>query len=114
MDEIGKLVAMVAFILAVIAGILSAAGVGFFVANAGTVSIILVISGIIIGLLNVGIKEEVPLMLGVLVIAIGSTALAIIPQIDKFVGAIFGNIATLVIPAGLVVALVVVYDKLKG
>ena len=109
--ELGQVIGSLAILLAIIVGILEAAGV---IEGAAWISVVLVIAGIIIGLLNITAAESVPFMLGALIIAGGAVSLAVIPFVGEFVQIIFAKIAAVVVPAAIVVALGTVYDKMKG
>lgn len=73
--------------------------------------VILVLIGLAVGYMNVTEKESLLVMVSILVLAAGSTALSVIPGIGTFISAIFGNIAAFAWPAGIVVALRTFYTK---
>ena len=113
--KLGNVVFLVGVLIAVIAGI-AATQLG---AHATTVSLVLVILGFIVGLLN--IKEHETTGFLVAAIALSIAGLADLQVIDNLVSplgtiltALFGNIAVFVAPAALVVALKSVWNLARN
>jgi len=112
-NQIGAVLAVIAFAVALLVGIIEALGILDISMYGGYVTMILVVGGIILGLLNIKGGESVPFMVAALVIAGGAAALSVLPMVGDWVQIIFGRIATLVIPAAIVVALVTAFKKLQ-
>lgn len=116
MKKILKTISLILFLVglggAVILGILKGAGVWEATDTiAPIISISLTVVGIGIGLVNIKNDEAVPFMVSILVLGLGSASLAIIPQINDVISSVFGNIAFVMIPAGIIVALTTIIKK---
>ena len=111
----GNLIGAWAFLI----GVILAAVIGLFTKFVGaetytTISMILVVLGIIVGLLNVANKESSGFLLAgvvlVLVSFMGQSVLSIIPQVRLILGALL----TLFVPATIIVALKSVFEISKS
>ena len=100
---------------AFIIGVLLAIVVGVFSANlkdyAGTLSLVLVILGLVVGFLNVTEKETTPFLVAAAALMLTQTAGESLSKIDlgielgKYLAGIVSQIAVFVVPAAIVVAL---------
>lgn len=98
-----------AFIGGVLVAIL--AGLAGTVLPVGTVAIVLVVLGLVVGFLNVEVKETTSFLIaGLVLFLLGAAGLENIPVIGVYLAPIFTNIAAFVAPAAIVVALKAVYD----
>lgn len=111
--KLGAILAAIAILVALGVGIIEASGWLDITEYGGIVTTILVVFGIILGLFNIKQKESVPFMVAALVIAGGATALAVLPYVGECVQILFSRIATLVIPAAIIVAIAVAYQKIS-
>lgn len=108
MKKIGYWAYMLGLVGVVGAGI--GTGLGWF--ELGTVgAIVMLVLGILIGLLNITQKEYIAVMVAGLVIGASSLGLSFLPVLGTVLEAILQNVALLVLPATIVVALRVVYEK---
>jgi hypothetical protein len=104
-----------AFILGVIIAIIAGLAGGAVVAYTGTITLILVILGLIVGFLNIGEKDTGAfLVAAIALMVIGTANLAtidtIIPSLGTVIQAVVRYIAIFVAPAALVVALKAIYN----
>jgi len=101
MEKIGNWAFIVGVLLAIIAG---------FVAIP-QITLILVVLGVIVGLLNVSAKETEGFLLAAIALGIaGSANLSSIPGVGPALTALLGNVRVLVAPAIVIVALKALYD----
>jgi len=100
---IGKWAFSIALLVAIIAGILEPAG------NA-TIAWILVVLGLIIGLVNITMKEVSTFLVAAIALVLMTTSLSILPALGMYLQSILVNIAVFVAPAAVVVALKAVYS----
>jgi len=110
---VGPIIAFVAIALAIIVGIIEATGIMDITEYGATVATILVIAGVLIGLINITSAESTSFMIAALVIAGGTAVLTFLPYVGEGIQIVFGRVATLVIPAAIVVAIVTAYTKMK-
>ena len=99
--------------LAFFAGLLLAIVAGFFMWGEYEyiLTIILVILGIIVGFLNITLKETTGFLIAsVALLVAGSAGLDKIPYVSYYIYPILLNILTFVTPAALIVALKAVYQ----
>ena len=75
------------------------------------VATVFVVAGLLIGFLNITIKEAVPFMIATLMIGIGAGIFAILPFVGTVITAILTNIAAVSIPAGTVVGVMTIVSK---
>lgn len=110
LETIGHYSFIIGVIIAILAGILGAAG--FIDAGMeGTLAIILVVLGIIIGFLNITEKEVYNFLIAAVALLVtGAASLELLPVIGVYLGPILTNIATLIAPAVIIVALKAVID----
>jgi hypothetical protein len=108
--SVGAIAYIVGFFGALLVGVLSAIGV-FEMGIIGTTTLIL--AGVLIGLMNISNNEKMPVMVASLIIGAGAGVLATLPFVGDFLVAILGSLAKVVIPAGIVVAFMVIMEKLK-
>jgi hypothetical protein len=101
-----------AFILGVIIAIIAGLAAGMVdTVTAGYITLVLVVLGLIVGMLNVGDKEvQAYLIAAIALMAVGTANLLAIPYIGMYLALIVQNIAAFVAPAALVVALKAVYN----
>jgi len=105
---------------AFIIGVLLAVVFGLVPSNArvldpSTVSTVLVVLGIVVGLLNIQKRESSGFLLATLVLMVAKTAgLETLPFAGAFLGAVFANLALLVAPAAVIVALKAVFSLAKN
>jgi peptidoglycan/LPS O-acetylase OafA/YrhL len=111
--KLGAILAAIAILVALGIGIIEATGLLDITEYGGIVTTVLVVFGLILGLVNIKKGESVPFMVAALVIAGGATALAVLPYVGEWVQILFSRIATLVIPAAIVVAIGVAYQKIS-
>lgn len=97
--------------LAFFAGLLLAIVAGFFTLPSDMVTIILVVLGIVIGLINITSKETSGFLLAsIALILAGSAGIDKIPLFGFWLYPILINIVTFVTPAALIVAIKAVYE----
>ena len=102
---IGKWTFIIGVLVAIVAGFFSS------VIPANIVSIVLIIAGLIIGLLNVTGEEVTQFLIAAIaLLAVGAAGLGSIAMIGASIEAILKNIVAIVAPAALVVALKAVYS----
>jgi len=77
------------------------------------IPIFLIVAGIVIGVMNVKIKERVPVALATLLLGASAGVLSQIPSVGAFFEAILTKIAFLSVPIGIVVAFMILYERLK-
>ncbi len=99
---VGNWAFTIALLAAVVAGILEPAG------NA-TISWILVILGLLIGLLNITAKEVSVFLISALALVLMANNLSILPALGSILQAILVNISVFVATAAILVALKAVY-----
>ena len=101
--NIGYWIFLIGVFIAIIAGLVTTEGI-----NANVVWV-LAILGLIVGLINVTLKDEVPFLVASLVLVTAAGYLAVIPYIGQTLVTILYYIVTFVAPASIVVALKAVY-----
>jgi len=107
LDVVGKWAFIIGLVLAVIAGIIEVANIW----EIPQLALILVILGLIVGFLNITEKNTLKLLVAIIaLVTVGSAAVATIPSIDTYLGAMVTNIIAFVGAAGLVVALKAIYE----
>jgi|GEM_PF-5995387 len=112
-SKFGAVLAAIAILIALGVGIIEATGLLDITEYGNIVTTVLVVFGVFLGLMNIKKGESVPFMVAALVIAGGATALSVLPYVGEWVQIIFGRIAALVIPAAIIVAIAVAYQKLS-
>jgi len=113
-QSVGSYAFILGVVIAVIAGLAAAALVD--IPGVEYVPLVLVVLGLVIGLLNIADKEINDFLIAAIAVTLmGVTAAGLgeIPLIGVFLVAIVQNIAVLVAPAALVVALKAVYNLAK-
>jgi len=111
-SNVGYYAFLLGILIAVVAGLVAAAGQLDAVAS-GTVGLVLIILGLVVGLLNLIEKDVTAFLLAVVALtAVGATAggLALIPYIGTPLASIINYIAAFVTPAAVVVALKTIWD----
>lgn len=101
--SIGYWVFLVGIFIAIIAGLVTPRTV-----NPNIVWVLAVL-GLIVGLVNVTLKEEVPFLVAALVLITAAGYLSVIPYIGQTLATILAYVVTFVAPASIVVALKAVY-----
>ena len=95
-------------------GIFIAIVAGIAVQADPTVTWILAILGIIVGLLNISLREEVPFLVAAIVLVIASNSLGVLPFLgETIISPILQYIVAFVAPAAIVVALKEIYAFAK-
>ncbi len=111
-ESVGKWAFILGVVIAVIAGIVG----GWAVAYAPWILLVLVILGLVVGFLNISVKEFNDFLLAAIaLILVGTIAQltsidTIIPLLGSVIQAIVNNIAAFVAPAALIVSLKAVYN----
>lgn len=106
MKEIGGYLFLLGIVLAVVMGLAT----NYLVAYTGIVATVLVTIGIIVGLLNIEAEEVQPFLIAAIALAVtGGASFGALGTIGRYIGAIVTNIAVLVAPAAVIVAIVAVY-----
>jgi len=111
-NTVGYFSFLLGVLIAIIAGLVYAAG-ALDSAAQGTVALVLVILGLVVGLLNLLDKETSSFLIAVIALAVvgaGAGGIALIPYIGVPLAAIINYIGTFVFPAAVVVALKVIWD----
>lgn len=104
LGEMGHWAFMLGIVVAIVGAFTGAA-------YAETVTYILVILGVIVGLLNITEKEVTSFLIAVMALLLaGAAGLERLPAVGGTLGLILSNIATFVAPAAVIVALKAVYE----
>lgn len=113
LKQIGAWAFTLALAIIVITGIM--AFLGKFELTA-TLGIVLAVLGLIIGLFNVTQKESVAVILAsmLLFVGIGAGVFSLIPMFEGALETMFQVIGAILFPAGFVVAIKVIFDKLQN
>jgi len=107
-DKLGEWVFILGVVIAIISGLVYQA---MDVTSATYITIVLVVLGLIVGLLNIREKEIFNFLIAVIaIVAVGSANLGEIPIIGGYLRYMILNIAAFVAPAALLVALKAVYN----
>ena len=107
--KIGEWAYLVGLVLALVFGFIEAGS------WQGILTLVLVIAGLVIGFLNITEKETTPFLIAsVALIATGTADLTIIPAVGQWLQNIVDNIAVLVTPAAIVVALKTIKSLAKS
>lgn len=94
----------------IILGLLS----GFEVFTAGIIlTTVLVLSGIVIGLINISAKESIAVMISALVLGVGAASLYTLPIFGQVIDAVLASMSTVILPAGVVIAIKTIIVKAK-
>ena len=102
--KVGEWAFLVGLLLAIVLGLFPQA------LAVTTVTAVLVVLGIIVGLVNVVAKESHGFLLAAVALLVaGSAGYGILPGVGDYLGAILTNIATFVAPAAVIVAIKAVY-----
>ncbi|RLI99051.1 MAG: hypothetical protein DRP06_04290 [Candidatus Aenigmatarchaeota archaeon] len=110
MKEIGSYIFLLGIIVAVVAGL----AVNYISAYTEIIGVILVIVGIIVGLLNIEAEEVESFLIAAIALAVtGGASFGALGTIGLYLSAIVTNIATLVAPAAVIVAIKAVYKFAK-
>ena len=112
--KIGRLVFLVAILIALGLGIAEATGIVDLSAQAATATTVLVVSGLVIGFLNIQKKESTSFMVASLVLGAGAGLVAALPFLGEAVQIIAGRIAAIVLPAAFVVAIVTILRSARN
>ena len=105
-----------AFVLGVLIAIVSGLAASAISAYMGMIALVLVVLGLIVGFLNISSKEVNDFLIASVtlsVVAISAAGLNFIPYVGSFLVGMVQNIAALVAPAALVVALKAIYTMAK-
>jgi len=108
--KLGGIAFLVGILGAIILGLLS--GLSVVTIGAGLTTT-LVIVGLVIGLLNITDKEAVPVMIASIVLGGGSLGIASLPLVGGVLDAVLVTLGTVILPAGLVIAVKTIIVKAK-
>ncbi|RKX66377.1 MAG: hypothetical protein DRP42_03265 [Tenericutes bacterium] len=104
----------IAFLVGIIGAALLGFMTGFGAITAGAwLTTLLIGAGLLIGFINMNAREAVPIMIASLVLGVGALVLTALPAINAVLATILSNLAVLVLPAGLVIAIKTIYDKAR-
>ena len=104
-----KKIGAYAFLLGALIAILTALVPGLL--DAGILTALLVILGLIVGFLNVSQKEVVPFLVATLALGLGAQAkFSALPGVGTYIDAIMANIIIFVAPAAIIVGLKAIYE----
>ena len=107
-DRLGEWVFILGVVIAIISGLAYQA---MDATSAGYITVVLVILGLIVGVLNIKDKEIFNFLIATIaIVAVGAANLNSIPIIGSYLGYMVLNIAAFVAPAALVVALKAIYN----
>jgi hypothetical protein len=106
MEKVGELAFLAVVVIAILAGLLNAGG--------GTITLLLVVLGLIVGFLNVSEKETTPFLIAAVALVVAGTANfgaidQVVNPLGTIINSVLNNIATFVAPAAVLVALKAVY-----
>ncbi|MBU5537374.1 MAG: hypothetical protein QW818_02230 [Candidatus Aenigmatarchaeota archaeon] len=103
--KVGEWAFLVGVLLAIVLGLFPQA------LAATTVTAVLVVLGIIVGLVNIVAKESHNFLLAAVALLVAGTAgYGVLPGLGNYFAAILTNISTFVSPAAVIVALKAVYE----
>lgn len=100
--NVGKIAFLIAIFGSLLLGLLGALGV--FTAGVW-MTVILVVAGIVTGLMHIPKDKAIMFMVIALVLGLGSAGLSALPLVGEVIGAMLSALASVMIPAGIVVAL---------
>ena len=92
-----------------LAGIVTAIIAALVTGISTTIIWVLALLGLIVGLLNITLKDEVPFLVATTVLLLAAGSLNVLPVVGETVGTILAYVTVFVAPAGLVVALKAIY-----
>ena len=101
-NQIGNIAFLVGIIGSVVLGALS--GLELFTAGIWF-TVLLIVSGLVIGYMNITRSEAVPVMVSALVIGGGAGILATLPVVGTLIEAVLASLAKVILPAGITIAL---------
>ena len=105
---IGKWAFIIGLVLAIIAGLIEG------VYTIPSLTLILVILGLIVGFLNITEKDTVKLLVAIIALTlVGGLTISVIPTINIYLAAILKNILIFASAAGLVVAIKAIIESTK-
>ena len=104
-----------AFVLGVLLALLGGFLVSFGLVSGGTVALVLVVLGLLVGFLNVTEKETAPFLIAAIaLLAAGSAGLGTLPVIGLYLGSVLLYISTFVAPAAVIVGLKAILELAKN
>ena len=107
-QKIGSWAFIIGVVLAIITGLLGATVFGSF---AAWLPVLFIILGFVVGFLNITDKETTGFLVAVIALLVaGGISWASIPMIGVYLAGIFGNIASLLAPAAVIVGLKTVWN----
>ncbi|BDC35636.1 MAG: hypothetical protein EF806_05655 [Candidatus Methanoliparum thermophilum] len=115
LNFIGRIAFLVAFVIAIIMGLLTGAEI-ITMDTYGWVILTLVILGLIVGLLNIAQEEVADFLIASVALVILNTLgglLLLIPYVGGYIESIINYIAVFVAPAALVVALKAIFSMAR-
>ncbi|MBS3054584.1 MAG: hypothetical protein J4431_03545 [Candidatus Aenigmarchaeota archaeon] len=115
--KIGEYAFLAGIAIAVLAGLVSGVTPTAIAAYAAPISMLLVVLGIVVGLLNISEKETTAFLVAAIALVTAGTAsfAAIdIAGVGAILGGIVKNIAVLVSPAAAIVAVKAIYSLAQG
>lgn len=109
-ETLGEWAFLACILIAVLAGLAVGAGVAGVSGYTGSISALLVVLGVVVGLTTVTEKETTPfLVAAVALIVAGSVGFVAVPWIGSLISAIVGFIGVFVAPAAVIIAVKAVY-----
>lgn len=93
-----------------LAGIVIAIAAALVGGISDTIIWVLALLGLIVGLINVTLKDEVPFLVAVTVLLLVAGSLNVLPYVGVKIGTILAYVTVFVAPAGLIVALKAIYS----
>lgn len=107
MGDIGKWSFIAGILLAILIGAL-----GFMLADyVSSVSVILILLGIVVGFLNVTSKQVYDFLVAAIALLLaGAAGLETLPMVGEYLGPILSYIAAFVAPAAVIVSLKAIYE----
>ncbi len=116
--DIGKMAFIGGFVIALLVGIVVAAlGEGALGEYAKYITVLLVILGLLVGLLNVSGREAPTFLIAAIALGMGNTLynyFSTLPYVGVYLVSIFSNVAAFIAPAAAIVALVEIWKLGKG
>jgi len=107
-ERLGEWVFILGVVIAIISGLAYQA---MDATSASYITVVLVILGLVVGILNIKDKEIFNFLIATIaIVAVGAANLNQIPIIGSYLGYMVLNIAAFVAPAALVVALKAIYN----
>ena len=112
--QVGKWAFIIGAVIAIIVGIAEGAGVALSAATMSWITVVLVLAGLVVGIVNISAKEVSGFLIAsIAVLAAGTAGLAaLVPgalQLGAILAGIVAKLIVVIAPAALIVALRAVY-----